>query len=41
VRYGLADVEQLAELGPASTGAAAYMAQVDARVAAILKDWTF
>lgn len=40
-RYGLADAEQIEALPQASTEAAAYMASVDARVAAIMKEWTF
>jgi len=40
-RYGLAAAEEIAELPATSTEAAAYMATVDARVAAIMKEWSF
>ncbi|HSN25139.1 MAG TPA: DUF5682 family protein [Kofleriaceae bacterium] len=40
-RYGLQDAEEIDELPQASSEAAAYMASVDARVAAILEDWSF
>nr|MDQ3298354.1 DUF5682 family protein [Myxococcota bacterium] len=40
-RYGLADAEQIAELPATSTEAGAYLATIDARVAAIMKEWTF
>jgi hypothetical protein len=40
-RYGLAEVAQVAELPATSTEAAAYLAAIDARVAAIMKEWTF
>ncbi|MDB4962849.1 MAG: hypothetical protein JWP01_2848 [Myxococcales bacterium] len=40
-RYGLTEVEQISELPATSTEAAAYLATIDARVAAIMKDWTF
>lgn len=40
-RYGLSSTEEIAELPATSTEAAAYMATVDARVAVIMKDWTF
>lgn len=39
--YGLREVEQLTEVKATSAGAAVYMAAVDARVAAIMKEWTF
>lgn len=40
-RYGLKEVEQVTEVKATSAGAAVYMAAVDARVAAIMKEWTF
>jgi hypothetical protein len=40
-RYGLSDVEKVSEVVTTSDGAAAYLATIDARVAAIMKDWTF
>jgi hypothetical protein len=40
-RYGLSAAEEISELPATSTEAAAYMATVDARVAAIMKDWSF
>jgi hypothetical protein len=40
-RYGLAEAEQVMEVKTASAGAAAYLATLDARVAAIMKEWTF
>jgi hypothetical protein len=40
-RYGLADVDEIASVPATSTEAAAYMATVDARVATIMKEWTF
>ncbi|HEU0031454.1 MAG TPA: DUF5682 family protein [Kofleriaceae bacterium] len=40
-RYGIVELEQVTELAPTSATAAAYMAQIDARVAAIMKEWTF
>jgi hypothetical protein len=39
--YGLRETEQLTEVKATSAGAAVYMAAVDARVAAIMKEWTF
>jgi hypothetical protein len=41
VRYGLSEAEQVLELQATSVGAAAYLANLDARVAAIMKEWTF
>jgi hypothetical protein len=41
MRYGLVGAEQIAELPATSTEGAAYMASVDARVAAIMKEWSF
>jgi hypothetical protein len=40
-RYGLADSAQIADLPATSEGAAVYLATLDARVAAIMKEWTF
>ncbi|MBX3157575.1 MAG: hypothetical protein KF773_16490 [Deltaproteobacteria bacterium] len=40
-RYGLAGGEAIAEVPVTSDGAAAYLATLDARVAAIMKDWSF
>jgi hypothetical protein len=40
-RYGLTEVEQVSELPATSSEAAAYMATIDARVAAIMKEWSF
>ncbi len=40
-RYGLADVEQVTGLEASSAEAAASMAAIDAKVAAIMKAWTF
>lgn len=40
-RYGLATAEEIAELPATSSEAAAYMATVDARVAVIMKEWSF
>ena len=40
-RYGLATTEQISELPVTSAGAAAYLATIDARTAAIMKGWTF
>ncbi len=41
VRYGLQEGEQVMELKATSAEAAASMAAVDTRVAAIMKEWTF
>jgi hypothetical protein len=40
-KYGLAEASQVRDLPATSEGAAAYLATIDARVAAIMKDWTF
>lgn len=40
-RYGLTEVDAITELPTTSDGAAAYLATIDARVAAIMKAWTF
>jgi hypothetical protein len=40
-RYGLQEAEQVMELKASSAEAAASMAAVDTRVAAIMKEWTF
>jgi hypothetical protein len=40
-RYGLAEVAEIAELPATSADAAAYLAAIDGRVAAIMKEWTF
>ncbi len=40
-RYGVTEVAQLRALPATSEGAAAYLATLDARVAAVMKDWTF
>ncbi len=40
-RYGLSTADEIAELPATSSEAAAYMATVDARVAVIMKDWSF
>ena len=40
-KYGLAEASQVRDLPVTSEGAAAYLATIDARVAAIMKDWTF
>jgi len=41
VKYGVTEATELRELPATSEGAAAYLATIDARVAAIMKDWTF
>ena len=41
VKYGLADSEAVTTLPPTSVAAAAYLAKIDARVAAIMQEWTF
>lgn len=40
-KYGLSEAKEVAEVKASSAGAAVYMAAVDARVAAIMKEWTF
>ncbi len=40
-RYQLSSTEQISELPVTSAGAAAYLATIDARVAAIMKEWSF
>ncbi|MGN6106988.1 MAG: DUF5682 family protein [Kofleriaceae bacterium] len=40
-RYGLREVAAVAELPATSAEAAAHLARIDARVAEIMKDWTF
>ncbi len=40
-RYGLATTEEVSELPVTSAGAAAYLATLDARVAAVMADWSF
>ncbi len=40
-RYGLSTTEEISELPATSSEAAAYMTTVDARVDAIMKEWTF
>lgn len=40
-RYGLTEAEQVLEVKTTSEGAALYMATIDARVAAIMREWTF
>ena len=40
-RYGLATTEEVSELPVTSAGAAAYLATIDARVAAVMADWSF
>lgn len=40
-RYGLTEAQEVLEVKATSEGAALYLATVDARVAAIMKEWTF
>jgi hypothetical protein len=40
-RYGLAEATAISELPTTSQGAAAYLATLDARVAEIMKEWSF